>query len=463
MVNVKPPVAASESHDRTSHHRLPMRDFTRSFRESPGLSRLLTVRLGSQFTDGLFQAALGGAILFNPERHADPMAIAAGMAVLLLPYSVVGPFAGALLDHWDRRTVLVWANVLRAVLVSMVSIVVATGAGDTGVLIAALAVTGASRFVASGLSASLPHVISREWLIGMNSFFTTIGSGVLALGAGTALALREVFGSDNSGSALTLLGAVVMALITAVIARRFKPLQLGPDHPDFVGHPTAKHPEGTAMRAVAVGLGHGARAVWCSPPAAAALSGVGAHRIVFGMNTLLLLVMTKQSALGGGLTGFGLVAGLTAVGMLLAAVITPFAVARVGRQRAVVSALAIGTLAQLTLLTFNGLVICIAAVFLGLIGQVCKLCGDAAMQMDVDDARRGQAFSFQDALFNVAFVAAVTVAAIAIPTDGKSAVLVTAGSVLYALAIVSVTLIHRRPIPADTPPPAPPSPLATTA
>ena len=460
MMNVEPPVADPEPHVRANHQRLPLRDFTRSFQKSPGLSRLLTVRFGSQFTDGLFQAALGGAILFNPERHADPMAIAAGMAVLLLPYSLVGPFAGALLDHWDRRLVLVWANVLRAILVSIVSVVVATGAGDTGVLIAALAVTGASRFVASGLSASLPHVVSRDLLVGMNSFFTTAGSGILALGAGAAFTLREIFGSDNTGSALTLLGAVVMALITAGIARRFKPLQLGPDHPDFVGHPSPGHPEGSALRAVAVGLGHGARAVWSSPPAAAALSGVGAHRIVFGMNTLLLLVLTKQSALGGGLTGFGLVAGLTAVGMLLAAVLTPFAVARFGRQRAVVSALAIGTVAQLGLLTFNGVVICFAAVVLGLIGQVCKLCGDAAMQMDVDDARRGQAFSFQDALFNVAFVAAVTAAAIAIPTDGKSTVLVVAGSVLYALAIISVTLIHHRAVPVCPPPSAP---LATTA
>jgi MFS family permease len=198
------------------------------------------------------------------------------------------------------------------------------------------------------------------------------------------------------------------------------------------------------MRAVAVGLGHGARAVWESRPAAAALSGVGAHRIVFGMNTLLLLVLTKQSTLGGGLGGFGLVAGLTAVGMLLAAVITPFAVARIGRQRAVVFALAIGSVTQLTLLSFNGVVICFAALVLGLIGQVCKLCGDAAMQMDVDDARRGQAFSFQDALFNIAYVAAVTAAAITIPANGESAVLVVAGCALYALAIIAVTLIHRR-------------------
>ena len=64
-----------------------------------GYRRLLAVRFTTQWADGMFQAALGGAVLFNPERHADPLAVAAGLAVLLLPYSVIGPFAGALLDR----------------------------------------------------------------------------------------------------------------------------------------------------------------------------------------------------------------------------------------------------------------------------------------------------------------------------------------------------------------------------
>jgi len=448
MVNVEPTLAATVPPSPIGDQRLPLRDFARSFGRSPGLSRLLAVRLGSQFTDGLFQAALGGAILFNPERQADPMAVAAGMAVLLLPYSVIGPFAGALLDHWDRRTVLVWANVLRAVLVSLVAIVIATGTGETGVLIAALAVTGASRFVASGLSAGLPHVASREHLVGMNSFFTTIGAGALAAGAGGALVLRGIFGSDNTGSAATTMGAVVVALISAFVAHRFEPLQLGPDHPDVVGGSRARIPGGSALGAVAVGLGHGARAVWKVPSVAAALSAVGAHRLVFGVNTLVLLVLTKHSSLGGGLTGFGLVAGMIAVGMFLAAVITPFLVARIGRTRAVVLALAVGAFAQIALCTFNGIVICVAAVVLGLIGQVCKLCADAAMQMDVDDARRGQAFSFQDALFNVAFVGAVFVAALMIADNGKSPDLIIAGSVVYVAAILVVRVVNNRTSPA---------------
>src|SRR5688500_12088326 len=59
----------------------------RSVRDLPEFRRLLELRLVSQFGDGLFAAGLAGAILFNPEREATPLAIAGAFAVLFLPYS----------------------------------------------------------------------------------------------------------------------------------------------------------------------------------------------------------------------------------------------------------------------------------------------------------------------------------------------------------------------------------------
>ena len=89
----------------------------RSVRALPEFWRLLELRTVSQFGDGLFHAGLAGAILFNPERAATPWAIAGAFAVLYLPYSLLGPFAGALLDRWDRRLVLVGANIGRLLMV----------------------------------------------------------------------------------------------------------------------------------------------------------------------------------------------------------------------------------------------------------------------------------------------------------------------------------------------------------
>ena len=69
----------------------------------PGFRRLLATRILSQIADGWFQVGLAGSIFFNPERAPDALAITAGFAVILLPYSVLGPFVGVFLDRWSRR------------------------------------------------------------------------------------------------------------------------------------------------------------------------------------------------------------------------------------------------------------------------------------------------------------------------------------------------------------------------
>ncbi|MFT4042464.1 MAG: MFS transporter [Gordonia sp. (in: high G+C Gram-positive bacteria)] len=411
--------------------------FVASLRRSPGLGRLLAVRLASQLTDGIFQAALVGGVLFNPERHADPVAVAGGIAVLLLPYSLIGPFTGALLDHWDRRAVLLYANLIRGLLIGAVALLMATAAPDQLVLFAALAVTGASRFVSSGLSASLPHVAERGVIVATNALFTTLGGTMLSLGAVVAMGLRAIIGSGNSSSAITMIAGIVIAVIAAAIARRFSNLQLGPDQPDDPGR--------SAVHAVAVGLIHGARAVGRCRPVGAALSAIGAHRLVFGLNTLLILVFARHTGSGDGLDQVSLILGFTAAGAFVAALITPAAVARYGRRSTLLAALAVGALAQGSLLPFSAPVFCGAAFVLGLIGQVAKLCGDAAMQVDIGDEVRGQVFSVQDAVFNIAYVGAITVAAFTIAPDGRSPALIWVGVGIYLIGIVVVRLVHTAP------------------
>ena len=91
-----------------------------------GFRRLFGVRLAGQFGDGVFQAALAGAVLFDPQRSANAADIASGFAVLLLPYSLIGPFAGVLLDRWWRQRVLTYANLIRALAVIGIGIELAT-------------------------------------------------------------------------------------------------------------------------------------------------------------------------------------------------------------------------------------------------------------------------------------------------------------------------------------------------
>ncbi len=78
----------------------------------------------------------------------------------------------------------------------------------------------------------------------------------------------------------------------------------------------------------------------------------------------------------------------------------------------------IATLSQVWLLA--------GAFLLGFAGQTVKLTGDAAMQIEIDDDRRGQVFALQDTVFNVAFCLAIAAAATVVPADGRPLVLVLA-------------------------------------
>nr|WP_246097743.1 MFS transporter [Rhodococcus spelaei] len=409
-------------------------------RSSPGLVRLTAVRFAGQFGDGLFQAALGGAILFNPERQTDPLAIAAGFAVLLLPYSLLGPFTGALLDRWDRRAVLMWANLLRGALIMVAATLLLTNAPNAPLLLFALAAVGVSRFVLAGVSAALPHVVRQSCLVPTNSVLATAGSGMAAAGAGAAVAIIGLLGGGDWGSGVAVAAATLGSAVGAVAAAGFPTHGLGPGEAELAASGPTRL---AAVRAVAAGLRTGATAVWRAPGVTTAMIGIGVHRIVFGVNTLVMVLVLRDPAtsgsLPGGLAGFGVAVGATAAGMLVAAAATPFLIPRLGRPRTVALGLVAAIAVQLGLITALTQPMLLAGAFLlGLAGQTIKLTGDAAMQIDVDDTRRGQVFALQDTVFNIAFIAAIAAAATVIAPDGRSLGLVLAGAGVYAVGLAAV-------------------------
>ncbi len=409
----------------------------RSVRRLPEFWRLLRLRAASQFGDGLFQAGLAGGLLFNPERAADPWAIAGAFAVLFLPYSLLGPFAGALLDRWDRRTVLIVANAARLMSVLGVATLLAAGARDLFVLCGALIVNGFSRFVTSGYAAALPHVVPRAQVVTMNSVAIATGATATFLGANFMLLPRWLVGAGDAAAATIIFLVTVPVAIALALSIRFRPHVLGPDC-------SAEH--GSAVHAVATGWVSGVRAVAATPSVAATLSGLAAHRMVFGINTLLVLVMVRDADMSGfgGLGTAVVFVAAAGCGSFLANVLTPSAIRRRGRYATAGVALLSGALVQLAGATLDLRVMVLCGLFLGLAGQIVKLCADSAMQIDVPDALRGHVFAVQDALFWLAFILAVTAAAAVIPADGRSVTLAVAGSVIYLLGLAVHLRLGRR-------------------
>lgn len=410
-----------------------------------GFRTLLFTRFAAQFSDGVFRAGLAGAVLFNPERAADPLAIAGGFAVLLVPYSVIEPFAGAFLDRWDRRRVLIAANLLRAAAVVGAAFAVGLGANGLGLFVLALAVEAMSRFVGCGMSASLPHVVPPNTLVAANALGTTLGSVVAVVGGGCAIGLRTLIGEGNSGSGWTTAAAVLGALVAAVTARRFHRGGLGPDAVD--------EPD-NALVAVARGLADGGRAAREAPSVVAGFLALLAHRASYGISLLLTVLLLRYSftdvgPLKAGLPGLGQLALMAGGGILVAGALTPRLVRGLGRRRAVVAALVTAAAAQAGLgLPMVLPTVLVAAFLITAAGQVVKLCLDSSIQHDVRDEARGRVFSLLDTLFNVVQVIAVSLAATIVPLDGRSVALLLVATALYLLGAAGyLTISHRaRPV-----------------
>ncbi|MEV8020611.1 MFS transporter [Streptomyces sp. NPDC086554] len=389
--------------------------------------RLLAVRLLSQGADGVYQVALASYVVFSPEKQTSPGAIAAAMAVLLLPYSLIGPFAGVLLDRWPRRQVFLYGNLLRAALASVTAVLMLSGVPDWLFYASALCVTAVNRFVLAGLSAALPRVVDADRLVMANSLSPTAGTLAATAGGGLAFSVRLVV--SDSDAAVVLLGAALY-LCAALASLRMARELLGPD-PELVQPRLGAALSGTARDLLA-----GVRHLSQRRPAARALLAMTLMRFCYGALSVMVLMLCRyawSSTESDGLALLGLAVAISGAGFFMAAVVTPAAVNRLGPGGWIVACAGAAAVLEPALgLPFEAVPLLIAAFLLGLTTQGAKIATDTVVQSEVDDGFRGRIFSVYDVLFNVAFVAAAGVAALILPPDGRSVPLVVTVAVIYA-------------------------------
>ncbi|MEU5594147.1 MFS transporter [Streptomyces sp. NPDC020298] len=403
--------------------------------------RLLTVRLLSQGADGVYQVALAAYVVFSPEKQTSPAAIASAMAVLLLPYSLVGPFAGVFLDRWRRRQVLLCGNLLRALLAAVTALLMAGDVPDALFYVSALCVTAVNRFVLSGLSAALPRVVDTERLVIANSLSPTAGTLAATAGGGLAFAVRLAI--SDSDATVVLLGALLY-LCAAFASLTMAPGLLGPERTP--GRPRLRAALAGTARDLLAGMRHLAAperrgAAW-------ALASMTLMRFCYGALLVMLLMLCRYALSSGpaeGLRLLGLALGLSGAGFFAAAAVTPWAVGRLGPERWIAVCAGSAALLEPALgLPFATGPLLVASFVLGLITQGAKIATDTVVQSSVDDGFRGRIFSVYDVLFNVAFVGAAAVAALILPPDGRSVVLVVLVAVVYGAVAVAMGRFERR-------------------
>jgi MFS family permease len=406
---------------------------------------LLGTRLLGQFSDGLLQAALATFVLFSPERQPTAAGVASAFAILLLPYSVIGPFAGVLLDRWRRRTVLVRANLLRGVSVLAIVALVAAGSTSWQLGLAVLVTVGIGRFVLAGLSAALPHTVAPGQLVLANSVKPTMGTIAYGVGAIAGVAIRGAAGGGDWGSVVVLICTTATYLAAGLVAARIPVDALGPTAGKQ--RRTARE-AGTELVRGFVEL-HADRAAWKS------LVVVAVNRVLFGALTVTLLLVLRNrihppDQADAALADFALIAGFVTLGAFAAAVLTPFFGRRLGP---VLWTAATATLAGLLLppamLAVAVLPLLFAAPLAGLANQSAKICCDTILQRRVPDEALGRVFSIVDLTVNAGLVVGVTLVAFLAPPDGVSVPLFLGIGALYLLVALWYVLTRERSLDDD--------------
>ena len=161
----------------------------------PRLSRLFAARWLGQATDGIFQSALASFVLFSPERKANALGAALAFAVVLLPYSLIGPFVGTILDRVSRQRAVLIANLARAGSLLVIALLISQGHTGVELTFVVLLAFGLNRLILAALSAGLPLIVENHSLISANAMAVTGGSIFVVIGGGLGLGLRKIFDS----------------------------------------------------------------------------------------------------------------------------------------------------------------------------------------------------------------------------------------------------------------------------
>jgi MFS family permease len=412
-----------------------------------GFRKLFSTRLISQTGDGLFTAGLGGYVFFNSTNFPNPASGAAAFAVLYLPYSLIGPFAGVFIDRWSRRQILVVSALIRSVFVALTALLVASGELGVPLYVAVLLVLGVNRFFLSALSAALPHVVAGDKLVMANSVSPTAGGIMAAIGGLAGLGVHVALHGGRGEYAATLLAAGLCYVAAGLVSATMPRTLLGP------GQAARERTSASIVHdlaLVATGLVAGARYIFSRRGPASALAATGGNRIFYGILFLMSLLLWRNYFYAGesankALSHYAILTLIVAIGYGAAAFVTPVATRWLTKRVWIATLLLTGAVVVGILgPPFSQPAFLVLGFFLGLAGQGIAICATTILQEEVADDYRGRAFSFYDMFFNALFVAGAGVSAAFMPVSGRSVPLMVAMAIGYVLTAVGYLALSRQ-------------------
>ena len=403
------------------------------------LNRILTIRWSGQLTDGLFQSALASFVLFSPERAPNAISAALAFAVVLLPYSLIGPYVGIFLDRFSRQRIIRNCNYLRAANLLIIAWLV--NSSSTGIVLTlfVLFAFGVNRLILSGLSAGLPLLVKKEELIAANALAVTGGTIWVVIGGGIGIGIKNLLSQNSDADfadAVVILIASLGFLTAALACFRLNKYEIGP-----LEHEVSAESRG--YKEVLEGL----MILRSHSDALRGILSIGIQRGGITALTLMALLLERNSFNDpadpdAGLAGFGMALAIAGIGIGSGAIISPYGVIKFGRHRwmRLLMFLCIPPL-LIYAAGINEISMIGSAFLVGLCGQGIKVTNDALVQSKITDEYRGRVFAFYDVAVNAGIVTGAIGAALILPDNGVTAYLPITIALFYLFA---ATVLMRR-------------------
>jgi sugar phosphate permease len=374
---------------------------------------------GSVIGDGLYGVAL--VWLTFSTIGAGPQGLAVLAFASLVPSLALGVLSGTLVDRWDRRRVMVAADLVRAAIMAVLAAVVAAGLADLlVVVVAGFLLTTASLFFYPARNAVLPAYVVPDELVPANALLSTVAQASSLLTPAVGALLFASIGP---------VGLCVLNGLSFVWSAWFiRALTPGPALPG----PAPRRPLiSEAADGLRFFVGH-------APSRFVLL--LGAANQLFASGPWRIMVPAWVAAvLGGGVVEYGLLVSGLSAGLLVSNVV----MSAIRAQLPLVSLMVFGVFFDgLTVLLFAyapTLLLAILAFFaLGVSNGVLNTALTTRLQLTVPPELRGRTFATFNTAINLTTPVSLAVTSALALTVGPVGLFAASGAGLMAVGAIGL-------------------------
>jgi predicted MFS family arabinose efflux permease len=255
----------------------------------------------SALGDWLYNVALL-ALVFG--RTGSATWVALTTAARVAPIVVLGPLGGIVADRVDRRRLMIGADAVRIVLMVALAIVAAARLPILLAPVLAAAATAASTVTMPAVAASTARLVDADDLQRASALRAGIGQGAIVVGP----ALGAVVLALSDPAVAILLNAVSFAISAAAM------LAIAPS---AAFEPRAR--DGGEPPSLVADLNAGARALRGAPTAVRLVAADVLCSGVYGLLTVMLILVSRHVGAGEG--GYGILLGAFGAGGLIGATV----------------------------------------------------------------------------------------------------------------------------------------------